>query len=37
MGTSLCCVVALAISGAALQLNGNQTDRLKEGLHKATT
>jgi len=33
------CVVALAIIGAALQLNGNQTDSftLKGGLDKATT
>ena len=32
-------VVALAISGAALQLDGNQTDSftLKGGLDKATT
>jgi hypothetical protein len=31
--------VALAISGAALQLDGNQTDSftLKAGLHKATS
>jgi hypothetical protein len=31
--------VALAISGAALQLDGKQTDSftLKGGLHKATT
>jgi hypothetical protein len=38
-GTSVCCVVALAISGAALQLGGNQTDSftLKGGLEKATT
>ena len=37
--TSFSCVVALAISGAALQLDGNQTDSftLKGGLDKATT
>ena len=37
--SSFRCVVALAISGAALQLDGNQTDSftLKGGLDKATT
>jgi len=37
--TSLCCVVALAISGAALQLDGNWTDSftLKGGLDKTIT
>jgi hypothetical protein len=39
MATSSSCVVSLAISGAALQLDGNQTDSftLKEGLETATT
>jgi len=39
MATTFSCVVALAISGAALQLDGNQTDSftLKGGLYKATT
>ena len=38
-GHSLSCVVAVAISGAALQLDGNQTDSftLKGRLDKATT
>jgi len=37
--TSFSCVVALANSGAALQLVGNQTDSftLQGGLDKATT
>ena len=37
--TSFSCVLAVAISGAALQLDGNQTDSftLKGQLHKVTT
>jgi len=37
--TSFSCVVALATSGAALQLDGNQTDNftLQGGLDKGTT
>jgi hypothetical protein len=37
--TALCCVVAVAISGAALQLDGNGTDSftLKGGLDSATS
>jgi hypothetical protein len=39
MATSLCCVVGLVISGAALQLDGNQADSftLKGGLYKTTS
>ena len=39
MGHFFSCVVALAVSSAALQLDGNQTDSftLKGGLDKATT
>jgi len=38
-GHSFSCAVAVAISGAALQLDGNQTDSftLKGRLDKATT